>query len=181
MHPAVLSNSLNVPIMLCIGNFGPVLVNVQPFADPIHVTKHTTSAVETLEYLHPTAAHKTLGHYKEPSGSQAMQYQQLKKKSDSITDFLWTTQLTCEEAWLYYQTCCYVPAVTYPLTSSFLPPTKLDNIQRKAMSIIVPKCGFNRHTKREILYGPVSLGGANFRSLSVEQGIRQTTYFLKHW
>ena len=49
------------------------------------------------------------------------------------------------------------------------------------MSIIVPKCGFNRHTKRAILYGPVILGGANFRLLSVEQGIRQTQYFLKHW
>ena len=49
------------------------------------------------------------------------------------------------------------------------------------MSIIVPKCGFNRHTKREILYGPVELGGANFRLLWVEQGIRQATYFLRHW
>ena len=48
------------------------------------------------------------------------------------------------------------------------------------MSIIVAKCGFNRHTKREVLYGPIELGGANFKLLSVEQGIRQTTYFLRH-
>ncbi len=31
------------------------------------------------------------------------------------------------------------------------------------------------------MYGPLSLGGANFRSLYVEQGIGQLSLFLKHW
>ncbi|KAI2500300.1 hypothetical protein MHU86_14180 [Fragilaria crotonensis] len=50
------------------------------------------------------------------------------------------------------------------------------------MSIIIPRCGFNRNTKREVLYGPIELGGANFRHLFVEQGIGQlqvgTSYSL---
>ena len=158
----------------------PVLINVKSMSQPIKVHNPVTHVDEPLEYLSPTQAHKTLGHYKDPAGLQVMQYNQLKAKSDTITDFLWKTQLTREEAWLYYH-ACYVPAVTYPLTSSFLSTTQLDNIQRKAMSIIVAKCGFNRHTKREVLYGPIELGGANFKLLSVEQGIRQTTYFIKHW
>jgi hypothetical protein len=40
---------------------------------------------------------------------------------------------------------------------------------------------FNRHTKREILYGSLSHGGANFRSLYVEQGIGQLKLFMRHW
>jgi hypothetical protein len=40
-----------------------------------------------VEYLPPTTAPKTLGHYKEPSGLQKEQYSQLKVKSDRITDF----------------------------------------------------------------------------------------------
>ena len=161
-------------------NGAPVLINVRSKTEPIKVYNPITQVEELLEYLPPTVAHKTLGHYKDPAGLQYTQFQQLKAKSDTITEFLWETQLTREEAWLYYQ-ACYVPAVVYPLTCSFLSQHQLDTIQRRAMSIIVPKCGFNRRTKREVLYGPIELGGANFRLLSVTQGIHQTMYFLRHW
>ena len=109
-----------------------------------------------------------------------MQFCQLKAKSDEITDFLWSTHFTRDEAWTYYRSC-YVPAVTYPLTSSFLSPSQLATIQTKAMAIITAKCGFNRHTKMEVLYGPRDLGGAEFCHLITQQGICQTTYFLRHW
>jgi hypothetical protein len=49
------------------------------------------------------------------------------------------------------------------------------------MQIIIAKCGYNRHTKREILYGPKEYGGASFRHLYVLQGIGQVTSFLRHW
>jgi hypothetical protein len=49
------------------------------------------------------------------------------------------------------------------------------------MKIIVGRCGFNRNTKKEILYGPLSLGGAGFRHLYVLQGISQTLMFIRHW
>ncbi|KAI2505035.1 hypothetical protein MHU86_9391 [Fragilaria crotonensis] len=49
------------------------------------------------------------------------------------------------------------------------------------MAIITAKCGFNRNTKTEVLYGPKNLGGAEFRHLIVQQGISQTLYFLRHW
>ena len=49
------------------------------------------------------------------------------------------------------------------------------------MAILLPRCGFNRHTHRAIIYGPRSLGGANFRHLHVEQGTQQVLYFLNLW
>jgi hypothetical protein len=49
------------------------------------------------------------------------------------------------------------------------------------MKIIVARCGFNRHTRKEILYGPLALGGASFRHLYVQQGIHQTMMFIRHW
>ncbi len=139
-----------------------------------------TGMVQTLDYLPPSVAHKTLGHYKEPCGLQKTQFRQLKQKSDTITEFLWSTHFTREEAWTYYRSC-YIPAVAYPLTSSFLSNSQLKAIQSKAMAIITAKCGFNRNTKSEVLYGPRDLGGADFRHLTVQQGISQTTYFLRHW
>lgn len=47
--------------------------------------------------------------------------------------------------------------------------------QRRVMSIIIPRCGFNCNTKREVLYGPIELGGA-IRHLYVEQGVGQIEF-----
>ena len=49
------------------------------------------------------------------------------------------------------------------------------------MSIIIAKCGYNRNTKRAIIYGPLEYGGANFRRLYDQQGIGQVQLFLRHW
>jgi hypothetical protein len=142
----------------------------------ISVNDPHTSQEQVLEYLHPYAAHKTLGHYKEPSGIQVEQFKRLKEKSDSITEFLWKMPHTRSEAWTYYS-ACYLPSVTYPLTASALTTKQLTKIQTKAMTIIVPRCGYNRHTHRVIIYGPQCLGGAGFRHLAIEQGILQVTTF----
>ena len=158
----------------------PVLSSVKSRIPSISVTDPFTGETQDLEYLPPSVAHKTLGHYKEPTGTQRFQFKQLKLKSDNATEFLWTTHLTREEAWTFYHSC-YLPSITYPLTSSYLTETQLEKIQQKAMTIIYAKCGFNRHTKRVVLYGPLELGGAEFRRLYVHQGIAQIKYFLRHW
>ena len=130
--------------------------------------------------LSPYQAHKTLGHYKDPAGTQGEQFRQLLRKSDDITKFLWTCPLTRLEAWTFYY-ACYLPSVCYPLACSSLTKPKLEQIQQKALSILIPRCGFNRHTKREIIFGPAELGGACFRHLYVEQGIRQVGLFMRNW
>ena len=158
----------------------PVLSNISHEITPLQILDSHTGNAQTLEYLPPSVAHKTLGHYKEPMGLQKMQFRQLKAKSDDITAFLWSNHFTREEAWTFYRSC-YIPAVTYPLASSFLTQSQLKHIQCKAMAIITAKCGFNRNTKTEVLYGPKELGGADFRHLIVQQGIAQTMYFLRHW
>ena len=157
----------------------PVLTNMSSEVPPIKVTDTYTGNLQELQHLSPYTAHKTLGHHKEPAGVQAVQYKSLKEKSDSITDFLRRTPLSRTEAWTYY-TACYIPSICYPLTASFMSPKQLTDVQKKAMSIIIPQCGFNRHTHRAIIYGPRSLGGANFRLLHVEQGLLQVTYFIRH-
>jgi hypothetical protein len=157
----------------------PVLVNVDSETQPVQVTDTSSGNIQTLKYLPPTVAHKTLGHNKEPAGLQKAQFRTLKKKSDQITDFLTSSQLTREEAWIYYY-ACYIAAVSYPLTASTLTFQQLDVIQRKAMLKLVAQCGFNWDTMKEVLYGPISLVGATFHHL-YNQGISQVTYFLNHW
>jgi hypothetical protein len=127
----------------------------------IAVVDPTSGEENHLQYLSPYTAHKTLGHFKEPAGTQRRQYQELLKKSNEATTFLDSCSLTRSEAWTYYY-ACYLPSITYPLANSHFTKSHLEKIQRKAMSRIMPKCGYNRNTKKEILYGPLQYGGANF-------------------
>jgi hypothetical protein len=47
-----------------------------------------------------------------------------------------------------------VLAIGHPLANLYFTEAQLaKNIQRKAMSIIIAKCGYNRNTKRAIIYG----------------------------
>jgi hypothetical protein len=132
----------------------PVLISSrQALQHPREVTDPFTEAVHPLKFLSPYTAHKTLGHYKEPAGTQMEQFQQLWKISDKSTEFLWKCHLTTVEAWTFY-CACYLPSIGYPLSCSSLNyPQFLDRVQRTATRIIVAKCGFNRHsTKRGILW-----------------------------
>jgi hypothetical protein len=78
----------------------PVLTSPKLLAPkPLSVIDSFTRATHNLEFLSPYSAHKTLGHYKEPAGTQHTQFQQLRKKSDESTAFLWKCQLTPLETW----------------------------------------------------------------------------------
>ncbi len=155
----------------------PVLKSVpQTIAHPIPIVDPNTRRVHDMQFLSPYEAHKTLGHYKEPAGTQQEQFRQLKAKSNTSTEFLWKGQMNHKETWTYYY-ACYLPSIGYPLSCSSLTYKQLDRVQRRAMTIIVAKCGYNRNTKREILIGPLCYGGANFRHLYVQQGVGQVTSF----
>ena len=148
----------------------PDLVVRDPHEDRDHI----------IPLLSPYTAHKILGHYKEPSGSQKAQQDHLRKTCADQVAFLWKSPLTRAEAWQFY-TSCFIPSVTYPLTNSHFSQVILRKTQCTAMSIIVAKCGYNRHTKREVLYGPLHLGGAGFQELYDHQGIGQITSFIRQW
>jgi hypothetical protein len=159
----------------------PILVSVASSTQPpITITDPHSRVAQNIKLLSPYQCHKTLGHHKDPAGTQKAQFRALKEKSDGLTKFLWKHPLSRKEAWRFYHSC-YLPSVTYPLASSFMTEKQLDEVQKKAMSIIVARCGFNRNTKKEILYGPKSLGGAEFRHLYVEQGVSQVSEFIRHW
>ena len=159
----------------------PTLVTDSSRFKGVSVKDPVSGETQDLDYLSPYVAHKTLGHYKDPAGrTQREQNRQLKTKSDKSVDFLNQGSLNPEEAWTFIY-ACYLPSVGYPLANSYFTSAQLANIQWKAMSLIIAKCGYNRNTKRAIIYGPMEYGGANFRRLYDQQGIAQVQLFLQHW
>ena len=49
------------------------------------------------------------------------------------------------------------------------------------MPKIYSKCGYNRNTSRNVLYGPEQLGGAGFIPLKVATGTGRCLNFIKNW
>ena len=160
-------------------NGAPVLVTVKDMM-PVKVLNKNTDVYQTFTLLSPYTAHKTLGCFKEPAGTQKEQFRQLQTTSDTSVAFLWKCPLTRSETWTFYFSC-YLPSISYPLASSHFTKAQLDTVQRKALSIIIARCGYNRNTKREVIFGPQIYGGADFRRLYDQQGIGQVQQFLKHW
>ena len=158
----------------------PVLATCPPEFRTLDVTNPITGQTQSLTYLPPHTAHKTLGHYKEPAGTQAEQFRQLYRKSDVITHFLWSSSVSRAETILFYN-ACYLPSICYPLMCSYFTCQQLEKIQRRAMAIITARSGYNRNTKKEVLFGPIEFGGARFHHLYHKQGTQQVEYFLCHW
>ena len=139
-----------------------------------------TNNDQEIQGISAHTAHKTLGHYKDPAGNQHKQRKELKLKCKHAAEFMSTSPLNREEAWTYYFSI-FQTSVGYPLAASHFSKSILDRAQRQFMSILIAKCGYNRKTKREIIYGPACLGGANFRSLFTIQGTGQVLSFIKYW
>jgi hypothetical protein len=78
----------------------------------IAVVDPTTGSESTLQYLSPYTAQKTLGHFKEPAGTQRRQFAELLKKSNGATTFIDSCSLTQSKAWTYY-CACFLPSIGY--------------------------------------------------------------------
>jgi len=147
---------------------------------PMILQSGDRSATHVIPFRSAYSSHKTLGHYKSPAGNQTKQFQALLEKSNQIAMFLTSSFLDRREAWTYYF-AIYLPSIGYPLPNCHFNWHQLEKVQRKSMNVLFAKCGYNRNTKRAILFGPAKLGGASFRHLYTEQGVGQILTFLRHW
>ena len=126
------------------------------------------------------SAHKTLGHYITPAGTNKKQLEVLTTKSDYIATTLANSGLSRAETWTYYFTT-YLPSVGYAIPMQHFTRNELQQVGKKALNSIIARCGYNRHTHRAIVFGSTKYGGANFRHLYSIQGAGQLQVFLKYW
>ena len=113
----------------------------------------------------------------EPVGTQNKQCRQSKHRSDKSVELMRTCSFTRAEAWTYHY-ACYLRSIGANLHFT---EAQLTNIQNESNgNHFFATCGYKCNTKREILYGPWELGGANFWTLYDQQGIGQIQLFMVH-
>ena len=155
----------------------PELTPAVELGNPI--TLEDDSGPIIIPHFDPTEAHLTLGVWKSPSGILKQQFAHLQNKSSKWTAAMMAAPLTKDEAFLSF-TRIYIPSLRYGLGTCYFPPSDLVRIQRPAVNAILPKMGFNRHTPRDVVYGPRNLGALGLPNLVFEQGAQQIQFLGRH-
>jgi hypothetical protein len=124
-------------------------------------------------------ARRTLGIHLCPSGTMKRQYEILLQRSKQYADIVLPNTLSHREARIMFHGI-FIPSITYPLALTSLTEGQCCGIETPFMKVILPKCGYNRTICKAIRYGPISMGGAGFFSLHVEQTIQVILTALKH-
>jgi hypothetical protein len=72
------------------------------------------------------------------------------------------------------------PALEYPLTVTQFTQEQCDTITSPILRSCMSQMGYNRNSPKEVVYGPVELGGFGFHDLFIEQGIHQVSALVGH-
>ena len=129
----------------------------------------------------PYSLWKTLGQHISTRTAKNTQAKTLMEKVQEHHQFLKSQPLTRHEMWTYYF-AVWLPSVTFPTPNYWITRKDMVKILSKVMPTIISKCGFNRNTKKTIIYGPWALGGGTFRDIYVEQGLgalKQVILYLR--
>jgi hypothetical protein len=152
------------------GQVGPSLVlTSSQDGSPVHIPQKSAFA-----------PHKTLGHWKAPAGNGSKQLKVLREKYQAMASQLLGSPIQNYEAWRFYG-AIYLKAIRYVLPNCHFTETQLQLLQSIMHRVILPKCGYNRKTAREIIHGPSELCGGQFLPLYTMQGEGQIMQFLKFW
>ncbi|KAG7359838.1 hypothetical protein IV203_034936 [Nitzschia inconspicua] len=157
----------------------PVLQSFAPDQLTVQVQEsgpHGTTV--PIKYLQPTTSRKTLGCYKCPAGGHKQSLQAITENAIAKATLVAKSALDPKCTMRYY-TSVFLPSVTYPLPTCSIPEKQLWKLHNKTAGLFLNRLGYSRKTPRAVVFGPPSLGGANFRPLYDDQGSRQVELILK--
>jgi hypothetical protein len=152
---------------------------VQEKVGSIALTLGLNSNKTPIKQLDTSEAHKTLGVWLAPDGSEAAQINYLLTKSHQVATLISQSKLTRLEAYMAYH-LCWIPAVSYSFGITTIPNKALVSIQSHPTMAFLQKMGFNRNFPRAVAVGPRDMGGLALRNLPIEQGIARIINILKH-
>jgi hypothetical protein len=158
------------PLTVAINGRCPTM-NIQPaFGE---------SESQSLEYLQPSTARRTLGCYKCPSGNSKMGLQAIQKNAIEKSEIVLNSHLDARATHTYYF-AVLLPSLSYSLPVSHYSSKSLNEVDKKVAASFLNKLGYSLSTPRAVRYGPTRFGGVNMHQLRDIQGSGQILQLLKH-
>ena len=132
-----------------------------------------------LHRLEPGDAERILGIRLPMAGVMTQEYNYWLQQMNDLAIIVYNAPFSPRDAALVYQTC-YKPMIKYALPITIFSSEQLHEIQRKFIFHLLPKLGVNRHSPRDIVYGPCESGGLGLMDLNVEQPIHSLQVYIGH-
>jgi len=148
-------------------------------ASLVLVARDRQGVAHSLKRNNPSDAVRHLGVQVTLDGNSKKELQVLTQRNQKYQQFLQSCPLSRREARVIYKQC-YLPAVTYPLPASFMPPDLIYKSQQSATLWFLLRMGYPRTLPRSVVYAPTNIGGLGFIHLGFEQGVQQTLQLLRH-
>jgi hypothetical protein len=74
----------------------------------------------------------------------------------------------------------YTPSIKYPLTTTSISRTILQNLQKPVIQAVLSRMGFNNHMPRALVYAYKRYGGIGLLDLYSEQSLSQVNLLITH-
>jgi hypothetical protein len=133
---------------------------------------NTDEELEPLTRLEPHQARKTLGIFLAMDGNFKDQVKYLREKTSEFADSVRTGFLNREDLW-YALNSTIMKTLEYPLAAITLIKRQWDYILSPALTALLPRAGFVRTIKRDLIFGPEGTMGMEIRHPYVLQFLRQ--------
>ena len=147
---------------------------------PISLTYGDTSTKKHLLATEsPWKGRKTLGVRIAPAGTWTDEFLHRRQQSRDLAMMLEGSTTASDTARVgYLMMVC--PMIEYPLTVTQFSQKECDMIVSPVLRTCLSKMGYNRNMPKEVVFGPVELGGLGMHDLYIEQGIRQILALVGH-
>ena len=100
-------------------------------------------ATNVTQQLSSYELHETLGHWTKPHTDDEARVKMLKEKSDHEAKKLEARQMRTDDAWTHCF-AVHLPKVVFLMHVSHCSREKCEKIQKRAMRILLARCGHNR-------------------------------------
>jgi hypothetical protein len=119
----------------------------------LNLTSGDTPTQNPIDHRDGAEAHRTLGIWLTPNGSQDQQARESLVKSRRFARGCVKAPMTRYEAATAYWTM-WLPSITFGFSSTTMAHRQLDQIQKPMINAILPKMGYSSKTTRDVVYGP---------------------------
>jgi hypothetical protein len=135
----------------------PHLKSIAESPGTVAITSGTSPDLTEITWLEPNVGVPALGPIFTPSGDTAPQYKILVEMATVLGQCIAAAPLTRLEAQIMLEQFIQ-PKIGYPLAAACLTIEQCKKLDSFLLPTLISKMGYNRHTKTEVLYGPLHLG-----------------------
>ena len=154
-------------------------VHTDTYSGPIQLTYGDLPGPRKIATESPWKGRRTLGVRIAPGGSWTDEFQYRRQQSHELSLRLAGAHLDKDTARLGYATIVNA-RLEFPLTVTQFTQAQCDKISSPVLNVCMAKMGYNRNMPREVVYGPLQMGGLGLHDLYIEQGIKAVTALVGH-